>query len=48
MVRHAKTDDLDKIKTLVNAIQNNKDQIDDLCREFETIDPKSHKGKFAE
>lgn len=48
MVRHNKPSDIDKIKTLANIAKNDKDQLDELCREFDMIDPKSHKAKFTE
>ena len=48
MVQHSKTNNLDKIKILTNVTKNNKDRIDDLCKEFDVIDLKSCKGKLAE
>ena len=47
MVRQGKARDLDKIDALANAVKNDKDRIGELCREFETINPKSHKSKFG-
>ena len=48
MIQHDDAKDLDKIKTLANAVKNDKERIDELCEEFNMLDPKSHKIKFAE
>ena len=31
---------------LLNAVKNNKKKLDALCREFDLINPKTHKYKF--
>ena len=48
MIQYDNAKDLDKIETLANAVKNDKDRIDELCREFDMFDPKSYKIKFAE
>ena len=48
MIKRGKSDDNDKIKILSNAVQCDKDRLDDLCEEFDLINPKSHKAKLAE
>lgn len=48
MIQHDDAKDLNKIKTLTNAVKNDKERIDELCKEFDMLNPKSHKIKFAE
>ena len=48
MVYHNKPNDINKIETLANIAKNDRKQLDELCREFDMINPKSHKSKFAE
>ena len=48
MVQHSNARDLDKIETLANAVKNDKDRIDKLCREFDAFDLKSHKSNLVE
>lgn len=48
MVRNDRSSDQDKIETLVNATKNDKGRLDELCKEFDVMNPKSHDGKFVE
>ena len=48
MTQYRKSSDKDKIDILENAAKYDKDLLDDLCKEFDALNPKSHKSKFAE
>lgn len=48
MSKNKKSNNHEILDMLINIAKYDKEQLDILCKEFDIMNPKSHKGRFAE